>query len=277
VKDADRPGRPQGQSAEALETGELRRQIQLLEEETAPLRRRLQGAPRQVRAIEEWLLGTERQLAQALSRNEPPAGVLREMRERLLTLKEEAERLLAPSPWDIGRPQAAFLALAEVGAIKGRVLDVGCGTGEHVLMAAGLGLEATGVDLAAASIDAAEGKARDRGLTARLLVWNALQLASLGEQFDTVLDCGLFHLLDDDDRRVLVDNLRAVIPPGGRYLMLCFSDRQPGHVGPRRVTRDEIRASFDDGWQVDSIEPAEIEITTGPNGILAWLATIIRT
>ena len=57
--------------------------------------------------------------------------------------------------WDIGRPQPAFLALAEAGAIAGRVLDVGCGTGEHVLMCAGLGLEATGVDISAAAISAA--------------------------------------------------------------------------------------------------------------------------
>src|SRR6266536_3269789 len=32
-------------------------------------------------------------------------------------------------PWDIGRPQPAFLALADAGAIRGRVLDVGCVTG----------------------------------------------------------------------------------------------------------------------------------------------------
>ncbi len=180
-------------------------------------------------------------------------------------------------PWDIGRPQPAFLALAEAGAIRGRVLDVGCGTGEHVLMAAGLGLEVTGVDVATAAIDAAEGKARDRGLSARFLVGDALQLASLGERFDTVLDCGLFHIFEDDERPVFVDNLRAVIRPGGRYFMLCFSDRQPGAFGPRRVTQDEIRASFDEGWQVDSIEPAKIDITFSPTGALAWLAAITRT
>src|SRR6185312_9182951 len=80
-------------------------------------------------------------------------------------------------PWDIGRPQAPFLALAESGAVRGRVLDVGCGTGEHTLMVAGLGLDATGVDTAAAAIATAEGKARDRGLEARFLVHDALTLA----------------------------------------------------------------------------------------------------
>jgi SAM-dependent methyltransferase len=180
-------------------------------------------------------------------------------------------------PWDIGRPQPAFLALAEAGAVTGRVLDVGCGTGEHALMAAGLGLEATGVDASAAAIAAAEAKARDRGLPARFLVWDARQLAALGAQFDTVLDSGLFHVFADDDRLRFVDSLRAAIRPGGRYFMLCFSDRQPGAFGPRRVTQDEIRASFDHGWRVDAIEPAKMDLTTGPDGAHAWLAAITRT
>ena len=191
---------------------------------------------------------------------------------------EDFDALYAGTPpWDIGRPQPAFLALAQDGAVQGRVLDVGCGTGEHVLMAAGLGLDATGVDAAATAIDAARGKARDRGLTARFIVWDALRLAALGELFDTVLDSGLFHVFQDDDRPRFVDGLRAVIRPGGRYLMLCFSDRQPGVWGPRRLTKAEIRASFDDGWRVDSIEPARFDVTIDPNGALAWLATITRT
>lgn len=180
-------------------------------------------------------------------------------------------------PWDIDRPQPAFVALAEAGAVQGRVLDVGCGTGEHALMAAGLGLEATGVDLAAAAIEVAEAKGRQRGVAARFLLWDALQLASLGERFDTVLDCGLFHIFEDADRPVFVDNLRAVTPAGGRYFMLCFSEHQPGDWGPRRVTQDEIRASFAHGWQVDSIEPSTIDITIDPNGAQAWLAALTRT
>ncbi|HEX6405184.1 MAG TPA: class I SAM-dependent methyltransferase [Pseudonocardiaceae bacterium] len=179
-------------------------------------------------------------------------------------------------PWDIGRPQPAFLALADAGAIRGRVLDVGCGTGEHVLMSAGLGLDATGVDLAAAAIHAAYAKARARGRTARFLLHDARRLAELGESFDTVLDCGLFHIFSDDDRAIFVNNLRSVLLPGGRYFMLCFSDQQPGDWGPRRVTRDEIIAAFADGWRVDTIEPATLEITTDPEGVRAWLVTLTR-
>jgi cyclopropane fatty-acyl-phospholipid synthase-like methyltransferase len=190
---------------------------------------------------------------------------------------EDFDALYAGTPpWDIGRPQPAFLALAEAGGIRGRVLDVGCGTGEHVLMAAGLGLEATGLDAAPTAIEAARRKARDRGLTARFLVWDALRLAELGERFDTVLDSGLFHVFADEDRPRFVDGLRAVVNPGGRYLMLCFSERQPGLCGPRRVTQDEIRASFADGWRVDAIEPTRFDVTFDPNGAHAWLARITR-
>ena len=183
-----------------------------------------------------------------------------------------------PPPWDIGRPQAAFLALAEAGTIRGRVLDVGCGTGEHTLMAAGLGLDATGIDLASMALETAERKARDRRLPARFLRHDARKLAELGESFDTVLDCGLFHIFADDDRIDFVDSLRSALVPGGRYFMLCFSDRQPGEDWPQvhRVTRDEITATFADGWRIDSIEDSTIDITTDPAGIRAWLAALTR-
>ncbi|HWC43832.1 MAG TPA: class I SAM-dependent methyltransferase [Actinomycetota bacterium] len=180
-------------------------------------------------------------------------------------------------PWETGRPQPAMLALAEAGAIRGRVLDVGCGTGEHALLAASLGLEATGIDLAAAAIERAREKAVQRGLEARFVVGSVLDLTGLDGQFDTVLDSGLFHVLEDDDRRVFVDGLRAVLRPGGRYFLLCFSDRQPGAFGPRRITRDELRATFADGWRVDSIEPVLIDSAVQRGAAHAWLATIART
>jgi SAM-dependent methyltransferase len=180
-------------------------------------------------------------------------------------------------PWDIGRPQPGFIELADAGVIRGRVLDVGCGTGEHALLAAGLGLEAMGVDLAPNAIAQAQRKAADRGLACRFLVWDALELPNLGESFDTVLDCGLFHVLDDVDRAQFTESVRTALAADGRYHMLCFSDRQPGDWGPRRITRDEIRASFREGWRVDSIEDAVIETTLDEGAALAWRSSISRT
>src|SRR5690242_3048363 len=144
----------------------------------------------------------------------------REAGHRRRTTEDFNTSYSGQAPWDIGRPQPAFLRLADAGRLKGRVLDVGCGTGEHALMAAERGLPALGVDSASAAIAIAERKARERGLNARFLVWNAVQLESLGEQFDTVLDSGLFHVFDDDDRVDYVGSLRAALTPDGRYHML---------------------------------------------------------
>ncbi|MDQ6921437.1 MAG: class I SAM-dependent methyltransferase [Candidatus Dormibacteraeota bacterium] len=185
----------------------------------------------------------------------------------------------SPPPWDIGRPQPAFAGLARAGLIRGRVLDAGCGTGEHALMAAGLGLDVTGIDLAVSALDTARQKARQRGRTARFLRHDARNLAGLGESFDTVLDCGLFHLFGGDDRTAYAGSLRSVLVPGGRCFLLCFSNAQPpgsrARVHP--VSQDEIRAAFADGWRVDAIDPATIDSTAEPDGITAWLAALTRT
>jgi cyclopropane fatty-acyl-phospholipid synthase-like methyltransferase len=180
-------------------------------------------------------------------------------------------------PWDIGRPQPAFLEIADDGGLTGRVLDVGCGTGEQALMAAARGLEATGIDAVPRAIDLAQRKARDRGLTARFLVWDALRLPDLGEQFDTVLDSGLFHVFNDDDRARFVDSLRAIIPMSGRYYLLCFSDRQPGTLGPRRVGESEIRTAFGPSeWRIDAIDAVTMDTNMDAIGVRAWRATILR-
>lgn len=184
---------------------------------------------------------------------------------------------LGTPPWDIGRPQPVFVRLAEAGAVKGRVLDAGCGTGEHVLLVAERGLDATGVDSAPRAIAAAERKATDRSVTARFLVWDALRLAELGERFDTVMDNGLFHVFDDDERARYVAALGSVLEPGGTLFLCCFSDRQPGTWGPRRVSLEEIRTAFGSGWEVVSIEEARIETNLDPPFAEAWLATVVRS
>ena len=188
----------------------------------------------------------------------------------------EAVYASSTPPWDIGRPQRAFAELAEAGGLVGRVLDVGCGTGEHALLAASLGHDAVGVDIALRAIELAKAKAADRALGVRFLVCDALRLDQLGEQFDTVLDCGLFHVFDDGDRARFVESLKSVVSIGGRYHMLCFSERQPGDWGPRRVSQDEIRASFAHGWVVDRIDAAVMEITIDPAGAQAWQVAVTR-
>jgi len=184
-----------------------------------------------------------------------------------------------PAPWDIGRPQQAFARLASRGLLSGRLLDAGCGTGEHTLLAAAHGADATGVDISPRAITRARAKATARGLdTARFEVADVLSLDRLGRTFDTVIDSGVFHVFADQDRPRYVTSLASVLRPGGHCYLACFSDRQPGDWGPRRVTQDELRGAFSDGWSVSSIEADTFEINPGlpTPAVQAWLATIER-
>ena len=182
------------------------------------------------------------------------------------------------APWDIGRPQAAFERLAADGRWTGAVLDAGCGTGEHALRAASLGLTALGVDVAETAIAMAREKAAERGLDAEFAVADALHLDRLGRTFDTVLDCGLFHTFDAGERPAYVASLASVTRPGATLFVLCFRPADPKLVGPHPVTEDEVRASLgpDTGWRVADLEHAEIEVTLDIGTFPAWLVTAAR-
>ena len=187
----------------------------------------------------------------------------------------EAAYLSLP-PWDIGRPQGEIIRLAEEGEIRGAVLDAGCGTGENALFLSDLGYEVTGIDAAGAAIRKAKEKSRGRRVPAVFLEWDALEISGLGKRFDTIIDCGLFHVFSDEERPLYVEGLSMVLVPGGTYRMLCFSEMEPGDWGPRRVTQREIREAFDRGWRVDSIREARFETNPGPECCRAWLSSITR-
>ena len=184
-----------------------------------------------------------------------------------------------PAPWDIGRPQPAFIRLADEGLLTGRVLDAGCGTGENALLAASRGADVTGIDIAPTAIARARAKAAERGLTGRFEVADALDLGRLGLTVDTVIDSGVFHVFEDEDRARYVAGLAGVLRPAGACYLMCFSDRQPGTWGPRRVRADELRAAFGEGWVVESVaaDVFEINPVDGATRVQAWLAAIRRS
>ena len=199
--------------------------------------------------------------------------------ERAAGVPWDASYTDGPAPWDIGEPQPAFARLAQEDAWRGTVLDAGCGTGEHALLAAARGLPVLGVDVAQTAIAMAREKAAARGLDAEFLVADALHLDRLGRRFDTVLDCGLFHTFDATERRGYLAGLSAATAPGATLHVLCFRATSQERPGPHPVGEDELRAAFseDTGWTVASLRPDRIVTRFAPEGAPGWLARIERT
>ena len=179
-------------------------------------------------------------------------------------------------PWDIGAPQPEVVRLADEGAFRGAVLDVGCGTGENALLLAARGLSVTGLDGAPTAIARAREKATALGLEVPFLVGDALDLSALRQRFDTVLDCGLFHVFDDEDRKRYARSLGEAVGSGGQVQLLCFSDEEPPGPGPRRVSEWDLKSAFRGIFVLIRIRPGRFESRIHPGGARAWVATLTR-
>lgn len=189
-----------------------------------------------------------------------------------------------PAPWDIGEPQPAIVRLASEGGFAGAVLDAGCGTGENALYIASLrvpgGLSVLGVDVAETALAIAREKAKSnhRGIEVEFAAADAFYLERLGRRFKTVLDCGLFHTFDGDERPGYVASLASVTEADGTLYVLCFSDDGPD-IGPHPISQEEIRTAFNpsSGWNVVAIQPDRIRTRFhDAHGAPAWFATIKR-
>ena len=183
------------------------------------------------------------------------------------------------APWDIGRPQPAIVRVASKCGFAGAVLDAGCGTGENALHVAAMGLSVLGVDVAETALAIARQKASDRGIDVEFVAADAFHLDRLGRKFETVLDCGLFHTFNGDERTRYVASLAAVTEHARTLYVLCFSD-EGADTGPHPVSQQELRTAFNpaNGWTVGAIEPDRVQTRYHDDaGAPAWLATFKRT
>ena len=183
-----------------------------------------------------------------------------------------------PAPWEIDRPQPAVVRLTSEGAFAGAVLDVGCGTGDNALHIASAGPSVVGVDVADTALRIARDRARDRGVEVEFTTADALRLDRLDRTFDSVLDCGLLHTFDGDERLRYVASLASTTRQDGTLYVLCFSDDEP-ETGPHPVTRDELVESFGSGsgWRIAAIDADRIQTRYHDDrGAPAWCATVKR-
>jgi SAM-dependent methyltransferase len=192
------------------------------------------------------------------------------------------------APWLIDQPQPAVVALEQDGWIRGSVLDVGCGAGEHTIHLAARDYDVLGVDVSPAAVNVARANAAARDVPATFEVADALDLGDR-PQVDTVVDSALFHIFGDPERARYVRSLSGVCRPGGRVfvLALAVSDTEPG-FGPR-IRDTVIRDAFGAGWTLEALQASRYRVLVDADNaarsglpadhvadLPAWLARIRR-
>lgn len=166
-----------------------------------------------------------------------------------------------PYPWDLGRPRDFLVELVEQGVIRGKkVLDTCCGLGTNGLYLAEKGYEVTGIDISGKALELAEKKARGRSLAGsiRFERRNFMGAGFGPGSFEFILDIGCFHHVAVEDRDTFIANIHRTLGPGGRYLLMCFSDRMGGawnHFSP-----DQLKGLFSERFEtLESREIASVE------------------
>lgn len=174
-----------------------------------------------------------------------------------------------PPPWDTAGPAQFVHELVYAGEIHGDVLDAGCGTGENAIYLASLGHRVLAFDAAPAALEKARTKARERGVDVSFELADARALPAWDGRFATIIDSGLFHVMDKaGDRRRYADALGRVAAPDAMLHLLAFAGNGPGWLsrvrtrlrrsftgfGTHGVTPQELRTAFASGWRIESID-----------------------
>ena len=170
---------------------------------------------------------------------------------------------MASPPWDTKAPKENVIGWQEAGLIRGDVLDIGCGLGDNAIYLAKQGNHVTGLDLSPTALITAERRASDAGVDVKFAVGDATRLDGYSDAFDTVVDSGMFHCLDDDAKRDYLTALHRATRPGARLLMTCFSDADSTNRGlpwpvptvSEQTLRDALGAT---GWALTSLEPITV-------------------
>jgi cyclopropane fatty-acyl-phospholipid synthase-like methyltransferase len=156
------------------------------------------------------------------------------MNRRLFRLVYRLMYRLSHPNWDTGTtPKQLVEAFAQNHLLPGPVLDLGCGTGTHVIYMAQQGRTAIGIDFVPEAIARARQKAEAARVSDRtqFLVADVTQLGKLGLPLCSfAMDMGCFHGLNRQDQRLYLEGLSAQMLPGGCFLLYVADPRREAGI-----------------------------------------------
>jgi SAM-dependent methyltransferase len=164
----------------------------------------------------------------------------------------------AATPWDIGEPQPVVVALEAAGALRGDILDAGCGLGNNAIFLSERGHRVTGVDGARPALEKARQRAAEHGVDVEFRHADVTSLDGVPQRFNSVLDSALYHCLNDGQRAAYAAALHRVTLPGAALHLFCFADTDNQGLGlPMSVSRQDLREHLGAHWDIRAIEPGD--------------------
>jgi len=194
---------------------------------------------------------------------------------------EDIYKTLPPEkiPWNIETPPEILVDLVESGKIKPcKTVDLGCGVGHYAIYLAGRGFDVTGIDISPTAIKIAKEKAEKENVKCTFIVADVLgSLDEVKDAFDFAYDWSLLHHVYPEQRKKYIDNVKRIQNSGGKYLSVCFSekDTQFGGSGKYRETpigtvlyfssEEELKELFSACFKIIELKTIEIEGKFSPH------------
>jgi ubiquinone/menaquinone biosynthesis C-methylase UbiE len=168
-----------------------------------------------------------------------------------------------PPIWNIAAVQPALAAVIDqAGAVRGDVLDAGCGYAELSLELAARGHTVVGVDVAPTALKVAMAAADQRGLSnATFIQDDVTSLTGYDAQFSTIFDCGTLHSLPPNQREPYLRSMHRAAAPGASFYILAFdvgAFPASEELLPATFTEDQLRELVSQYWIVDDVRPAQL-------------------
>ena len=145
-------------------------------------------------------------------------------------------------PWNMETPPEILVELVDSGKARPcKAIDLGCGAGNYAIYLAGRGFEVTGVDFSLTAIRIAKENAEKKGAKCNFFVADVVDdLDKINQTWDFAYGWGLLHHIFPEQRQKYIENVSRILNPKGKYLSVCFSEKDTGFGGSAKFRKTQL-------------------------------------
>ena len=155
-------------------------------------------------------------------------------------------RRLDEIPWNNTDPPELLVGLVKSGRVRPcKAIDLGCGAGNYAIYLASKGFEVTGVDFSKTAIKLAKKNAKKNSVKCEFIAGDVInELDNVEGGRDFAYDWGLLHHIMPEYRHKYVSNVNGLLNPGGKYLSMCFHEKDAYFEGDGKFRKSSLSTTL---------------------------------